>query len=66
MKKDAIKRAIELLNRKPELKTNIEISGSDWKGRDLEMLSELLKGNAIPTTQLNLGGKKWQIDMDEG
>jgi len=53
---EAHRKGGDLLRRKPELKTQTELGGSEWKGADLEMLCELLKGNAIPTTTLGLGG----------
>ena len=56
MKKIALREGAELLKRKPELKTETEVRWKGGEGPNFEMLCELLKGNAIPTKNLDLGG----------
>ena len=56
MKEEALGKGEELLRRKPELKTKTEVGWSEkGTGPNFIMLCELLRGNAIPTTKLNLG-----------
>ena len=55
MKEEALKKGEELLRRQPELKTETEVGwGENGTGPNFIMLCELLRGNAIPTANLDL------------
>ena len=55
MKEEALKKGEELLRRQPDLKTKTEVGWSEkGTGQNFIMLCELLGGNAIPATNLNL------------
>ena len=61
-KREALRAGEKLLKKKPELKTEEDITWrEEGAGENLRLLSELLKGNAIPTKDLNLHGdeKEW-------
>jgi len=57
MKEEALKKGEELLKRQPDLRTKNYFRWSEkGTGQNVEMLCELLRGNAIPTTSLYLSG----------
>ena len=55
MDEETWKKGEELVEKMPKLKTNCKIrwSGGE-RGENFILLCELLKGNAIPTKELNL------------
>ena len=58
MKEEALKKGGELLNRIPELKDLTKLNWSEHgTGTNFIALCELLKGNAIPLRELDLGCK---------
>ena len=59
MKEEALKRGGDLLKSQPDLKDKTEMNWSEkGAGRNLMMLCELLKGNAIPMKNMVLKGEK--------
>ena len=58
MRRKALEKGAELLRKQPDLSTKTEYKWSEkGTGPNFVMFCELLKGNAIPMRNLNLGRK---------